>query len=94
MGEDKDSSGRSIPHAIPRDMDAAGNPVSEEATGTSNGVNNDCHFQDIRICEAIRTKFKFIIHLQNSNFQASDDFKSDDSKTFLRQDITKRFPDS
>lgn len=38
MGEDKDSSGRSIPHAIPRDMDAAGNPVSEEATGTSNGL--------------------------------------------------------
>ena len=42
--------------------------------------------------EAIRTKFK--IHLQNSKFQASDDFKSDDSKTFLRQDIAKRFPDS
>jgi len=34
MGEDKDSSGRSIPHEIPRDVDAAGNPVSEEATGS------------------------------------------------------------
>ena len=42
--------------------------------------------------EAIRTKFT--INLQNSTFQASDDFKSDDSKTFLRQDIAKRFPDS
>ena len=42
--------------------------------------------------EAIRTKFK--INLQNSTFQASDDFKSDNSKTFLRQDIAKRFPDS
>ena len=44
------------------------------------------------VYEAIGTKFT--IHLQNSKFKASDDFKSDDSKTFLRQDIAKRFPDS
>ena len=42
--------------------------------------------------EPIRTKFT--VNFQNSTFQASDDFKLDDSKTFLSQDIAKRFPDS